>query len=50
MYKVYESNVEPYLRFFHEAHLTPSGWLSVSDVVPGETWNAARKKLSWLKV
>jgi hypothetical protein len=26
-YPVYESNIEPYLRFFHERNLVPGGWI-----------------------
>lgn len=31
MYRVYESNVDPYLRFFHMQNIRPCGWLKIEN-------------------
>ena len=30
-YQLYESNIEPFIRFFHKQNIRPSGWVSVKN-------------------
>ena len=39
-FKVYEANLDPLLRFFHERDLSPAGWMRLKDVEPAESSEA----------
>lgn len=38
--KLYEANLDPLLRFFHERNLSPAGWMSLTDAGMAETTEA----------
>ena len=38
--KLYEANLDPLLRFFHERNLSPAGWMSLTDAGMADTTEA----------
>jgi DNA polymerase elongation subunit (family B) len=38
--RVYEANLDPLLRFFHERDLSPAGWMSLTDFEPADNSEA----------
>lgn len=53
--KVYEANIDPILRFFHERNLDPAGWIEVAagdwDIVEASDAKAAiRASCNWQRV
>jgi len=53
LFKVYEANLDPLLRFFHERDLSPAGWMHLKDFEPAES-SEARTSLfvtcDWMQV